>query len=157
MRTKPREFAYERRHLMRPEGEVEAYSQQRRVRDRSQKGIECLPGKRPPATIRDGYGQTLDAFLASISHAPLLGVGINCAFGPHQMAPFVGELARLCPHFVFSYPNAGLPNEFGGYDMGPQELATALGAWARDGWLNLVGGCCGTTPEHIAAIADAVL
>ena len=72
------------------------------------------------------------------------------------MAPFVGELARLCPHFVFSYPNAGLPNEFGGYDMGPQELATALGAWARDGWLNLVGGCCGTTPEHIAAIADAV-
>ena len=101
-------------------------------------------------------GQTLDAFLASISHAPLLGVGINCAFGPHQMAPFVSELARLCPHFVFSYPNAGLPNEFGGYDMGPQELATALGAWARDGWLNLVGGCCGTTPEHIAAIADAV-
>jgi 5-methyltetrahydrofolate--homocysteine methyltransferase len=101
-------------------------------------------------------GQTLDAFLASISHARLMGVGINCAFGPHQMAPFMEELARLSPNFAFSYPNAGLPNEFGGYDMGPGELAAALGAWAKDGWLNLVGGCCGTTPEHIAAIADAV-
>src|SRR5207249_11415634 len=157
MRTKPREFAYERRHLMRPEGAVDAYSQQRRVRDRSQKGIECLSVTITDRSGRTLSGQTLDAFLASISHAPLLGVGFNFAFGPHQMAPFVGELARLCPHFVFSYPNAGLPNEFGGYDMGPQELATALGAWARDGWLNLVGGCCGTTPEHIAAIADAVL
>ncbi|HEY7167900.1 MAG TPA: methionine synthase [Candidatus Binatia bacterium] len=101
-------------------------------------------------------GQTLDAFLASISHANLLAVGINCAFGPHQMAPFIEELSRLCPAFVFSYPNAGLPNEFGGYDMGPAELAGALGGWAKDGWVNLVGGCCGTTPEHIAAIAEAV-
>jgi 5-methyltetrahydrofolate--homocysteine methyltransferase len=101
-------------------------------------------------------GQTLDAFLASISHARLTGVGINCAFGPHQMAPFVQELSRLCPYFVFSYPNAGLPNEFGGYDMEPEELATALGTWTTEGWVNLVGGCCGTTPEHIAAIADAV-
>ena len=101
-------------------------------------------------------GQTLDAFLASISHASLLAIGINCAFGPYQMAPFVEELSRMSPHFVFSYPNAGLPNEFGGYDMGPEELATALGGWAKNGWLNLVGGCCGTTPEHIAAIAAAI-
>src|SRR5207237_9477637 len=96
------------------------------------------------------------ALLACYPPAPSLGVAITSAIGPRQMSPFVADLARLCPHFVFSYPNAGLPNEFGGYDMGPQELATALGAWARDGWLNLVGGCCGTTPEHIAAIADAV-
>jgi 5-methyltetrahydrofolate--homocysteine methyltransferase len=101
-------------------------------------------------------GQTLDAFLASISHVNLTAVGINCAFGPDLMAPFVEELARLSPLFVFAYPNAGLPNEFGGYDLGPADMAEALGAWTKDGWLNLVGGCCGTTPEHINAIADAV-
>src|SRR5262245_32744244 len=101
-------------------------------------------------------GQTLDAFLASISHANLTAVGINCAFGPDLMAPFVEELSSLSPLLVFAYPNAGLPNEFGGYDLGPGDMAEALGAWTRDGWLNLVGGCCGTTPEHISAIADAV-
>ncbi len=101
-------------------------------------------------------GQTLDAFLASISHASLTAVGINCAFGPDLMAPFVEELARLSPLLVFAYPNAGLPNEFGGYDLGPGDMAEAMGAWTKDGWLNLVGGCCGTTPEHIGAIADAV-
>ncbi len=97
-------------------------------------------------------GQTLEAFLTSISHADLAAVGINCAFGPHQMTPFVEELSRLSELPVFAYPNAGLPNEFGGYDMGPDELAGALDEWAREGWLNLVGGCCGTTPEHIAAL-----
>ncbi len=101
-------------------------------------------------------GQTLEAFLTSISHADLAAVGINCAFGPHQMVPFIEELSRLSSLPTFSYPNAGLPNEFGGYDMGPEELAKALGDWAREGWLNLVGGCCGTTPEHIAAVADAL-
>ncbi|MEK7209891.1 MAG: methionine synthase, partial [Candidatus Binatota bacterium] len=101
-------------------------------------------------------GQTVEAFLTSISHAELAGVGINCAFGPHQMGPYMEELSRLSHLPTFAYPNAGLPNEFGGYDMGPEELAKALGDWAREGWLNLVGGCCGTTPEHIAAMAEAV-
>src|SRR5262245_35864661 len=101
-------------------------------------------------------GQTLDAFLASISHARLMAVGINCAFGPDLMTPFVEELARTSAFFTFAYPNAGLPNEFGGYDLGPDDMANALESWAREGWLNLVGGCCGTTPEHIAAIADAI-
>jgi 5-methyltetrahydrofolate--homocysteine methyltransferase len=101
-------------------------------------------------------GQTLDAFLTSISHADLAAVGINCAFGPPQMGPFIEELSRLSHLPIFAYPNAGLPNEFGGYDMGPQEIAKHLGAWAREGWLNLVGGCCGTTPAHVAAIAEAV-
>ncbi|MEK7229058.1 MAG: homocysteine S-methyltransferase family protein, partial [Candidatus Binatota bacterium] len=101
-------------------------------------------------------GQTLEAFLTSISHADLIAVGINCAFGPQQMSPFVEELARLSPLPTFAYPNAGLPNEFGGYDMGPEEMAEALAEWVKEGWLNLVGGCCGTTPEHIAAIAEAV-
>ena len=101
-------------------------------------------------------GQTLEAFLTSISHADLAAVGINCAFGPHQMSPFVEELSRLSHLTVFAYPNAGLPNEFGGYDMGPDEMAGALSEWAREGWLNLVGGCCGTTPEHIAALREGI-
>jgi 5-methyltetrahydrofolate--homocysteine methyltransferase len=101
-------------------------------------------------------GQTLDAFLASISHARLMAVGINCAFGPDLMTPFVAELARTSPFLTFAYPNAGLPNEFGGYDLDPNDMAKALESWAKEGWLNLVGGCCGTTPEHIAAIADAI-
>ncbi len=101
-------------------------------------------------------GQTLEAFLTSIRHADLAAVGINCAFGPHQMSPFVEELSRLSHLPVFAYPNAGLPNEFGGYDMGPEEMAGALTEWAREGWLNLVGGCCGTTPEHIAALREGI-
>jgi len=101
-------------------------------------------------------GQILDAFLTSIDHTDLTAVGINCAFGPHQMTAFVEELSRLSPTPIFAYPNAGLPNEFGAYDMGPDELATALADWAEEGWLNLVGGCCGTTPEHIRAIAEKV-
>jgi len=101
-------------------------------------------------------GQTLEAFLASISHANLTAVGMNCALGPDLMGPHVEELARLSPLPVFSYPNAGLPNEFGGYDMGPDELATALENWVKEGWVNLIGGCCGTNPEHIAAIAEVL-
>jgi len=101
-------------------------------------------------------GQTLEAFLASISHADLTAVGMNCALGPDLMGPHVEELARLSPLPVFSYPNAGLPNEFGGYDMGPDELARALQNWIDEGWVNLIGGCCGTRPEHIAAIAEVL-
>ncbi|MBI3061864.1 MAG: methionine synthase, partial [Deltaproteobacteria bacterium] len=101
-------------------------------------------------------GQTLEAFLTSIAHVELAAVGINCAFGPHQMTPFVEELSRLSHLPTFAYPNAGLPNEFGAYDMTPDEMAGALGEWTKEGWLNSVGGCCGTTPEHIRAIAEAV-
>jgi 5-methyltetrahydrofolate--homocysteine methyltransferase len=101
-------------------------------------------------------GQTLEAFLASISQAELTAVGMNCALGPDLMGPHVEELARLSPLPVFSYPNAGLPNEFGGYDMGPDELARALENWVKEGWVNLIGGCCGTNPEHIAAIAEVL-
>jgi len=101
-------------------------------------------------------GQTLDAFLTSISQANLTAVGINCALGPNQMSSHIKEMARLSPLPIFSYPNAGLPNEFGGYDLGPEEMAGTLRDWAKEGWVNLLGGCCGTTPEHIAAIAEAV-
>ncbi|HPU07919.1 MAG TPA: homocysteine S-methyltransferase family protein, partial [Thermogutta sp.] len=101
-------------------------------------------------------GQTLEAFWISISHAPLFSVGINCALGPELMRPFVEELSSLAPIYTSCHPNAGLPNEFGGYDETPEQMAKTLRQFAQAGWLNIVGGCCGTTPEHIRAIAEAV-
>ncbi|MBL9125111.1 MAG: methionine synthase, partial [Planctomycetaceae bacterium] len=103
-------------------------------------------------------GQTLEAFWASISHADLLSVGINCAFGPSLMRPYVEELARLVPVYVSCHPNAGLPNPLSptGYDETPEQMARTLAEFAANGWLNIVGGCCGTTPEHIRAIAAAM-
>jgi 5-methyltetrahydrofolate--homocysteine methyltransferase len=105
---------------------------------------------------RNLSGQTAEAFWISVSHAPLLAVGINCALGPKEMRPHLEELSTAAPCFVSAYPNAGLPNAFGGFDETPQTMARDLGEWARAGFLNIVGGCCGTTPEHIRAIAQAV-
>jgi 5-methyltetrahydrofolate--homocysteine methyltransferase len=101
-------------------------------------------------------GQTVSAFYASIAHANPFSVGINCALGGRQMRPYVEELASLASCFVTCYPNAGLPNAFGGYDESPEAMAGVLGEFAANGWLNMVGGCCGSTPAHIAAIAGAV-
>ncbi|HLJ56175.1 MAG TPA: methionine synthase, partial [Chthonomonadaceae bacterium] len=103
-------------------------------------------------------GQTLEAFWNSISHAPLFSVGLNCAFGPDLMRPFVQEISGFAPIYVSAYPNAGLPNELleSGFPETPETLAPQLAEWARNGWLNIVGGCCGTTPAHIRAIAEAV-
>jgi 5-methyltetrahydrofolate--homocysteine methyltransferase len=103
-------------------------------------------------------GQTLEAFWNSISHVPLLSVGLNCAFGPEQARPYIEELSSLAPIYVSAYPNAGLPNPLAetGYDLLPKDMAPMLREWADNGWLNIVGGCCGTTPAHIKAIADAV-
>jgi len=101
-------------------------------------------------------GQTLEAFCISVEHARPLSIGINCALGPELMRPYVEELSSLVGCLTSCYPNAGLPNEFGGYDETPGQMAEVLGDFARQGWLNLVGGCCGTTPAHIAAIAGAV-
>ncbi len=101
-------------------------------------------------------GQTIEAFWSSIAHANLLSVGINCALGPGQMRPYVEELSRLAPAYTSCHPNAGLPNELGTFDLSPDEMAETLGDYAREGWLNIVGGCCGTTPEYIRAIAAAV-
>ncbi len=100
--------------------------------------------------------QTVEACWNSISHADLLSVGINCALGPGMLRPYVEELSRIAPVFVSCYPNAGLPNAFGGFDETPQMMADVLGQFADEGWLNIVGGCCGTTPSHIRAIAAAV-
>ena len=101
-------------------------------------------------------GQTIDAFWVSIAHARPFSVGINCALGAREMRPYLSELARLADTWVSCYPNAGLPNAFGEYDEHPAETARLLREFAESGLVNLVGGCCGTTPEHIAAVDAAV-
>ena len=101
-------------------------------------------------------GQTTEAFWNSLRHAKPLTIGLNCALGAAQLRPYVAELSRVADTYVHAYPNAGLPNEFGGYDEAPEHTAGHLTAWAKDGLVNIVGGCCGTTPDHIAAIAKGV-
>jgi len=101
-------------------------------------------------------GQTIDAFWTSIAHAKPLAVGVNCALGAADMRPYVEELSELAGCYVFAYPNAGLPNAFGGYDEDPDTTARLLREFAEAGFVNLVGGCCGTTPDHIRAVAHAV-
>jgi 5-methyltetrahydrofolate--homocysteine methyltransferase len=103
-------------------------------------------------------GQTVEAYWNSISHHTLLSVGINCALGPTEMRPFIEELAGIADVFVSAYPNAGLPNPMlpTGFPETPETLAPQLKEWAQNGWLNIVGGCCGTTPAHIRALAEAV-
>jgi len=101
-------------------------------------------------------GQTVEAFWNSIAHASPFVVGINCSLGAKQMRPYFEELANLAPTWVSCYPNAGLPNAFGGYDETPETTSSMLRDFAEQGWLNLVGGCCGTTPAHIREIARAV-
>ena len=101
-------------------------------------------------------GQTLKAFYTSISHYPLLGFGLNCSLGASEMTPLVEDIARWCKCAVSCYPNAGLPNEMGGYDQKPEDMADAVKAMASKGLVNIVGGCCGTSPDHIRAIADAL-
>ena len=101
-------------------------------------------------------GQTVEAFWNSISHMKLLSVGINCALGAPEMRPYIEELSKVAPIYISCYPNAGLPNAFGGFDETPVKMAGDLKDFAQNGWLNIVGGCCGTTPGHIRAIAEAV-
>jgi 5-methyltetrahydrofolate--homocysteine methyltransferase len=101
-------------------------------------------------------GQTTEAFWNSVRHARPLAVGVNCALGPDLMRPYVADLARIADCYVSAYPNAGLPNAFGDYDETPESMTAHIGEWARSGLLNIVGGCCGTTPAHIEAFAKAV-
>ncbi len=101
-------------------------------------------------------GQTVEAFWISVRHARPFSVGLNCALGAAQLRPFIADLARVADTLVSAHPNAGLPNEFGGYNESPETTARHLGEWAREGLVNIVGGCCGTTPAHIRAIAEAV-
>ena len=108
------------------------------------------------ASGRTLSGQTAEAFYNSVRHAAPLAVGFNCALGAKELRPYVEELASLAEGFVSCHPNAGLPNAFGEYEDTPESMAAQIGEWARSGWLNVIGGCCGTTPEHIRAMAEAV-
>src|SRR2546428_1116587 len=108
------------------------------------------------ASGRTLSGQTVEASWNSISHAPLLTVGINRALGAREMRPHIEELARIAPIYIHCYPNAGLPNALGEYDETPQSMSALLRDLAENNWLNIVGGCCGTTPDHIRAIAAMV-
>lgn len=124
------------------------------------------PGKNPlpimiSGTITDASGrtlsgQTLEAFYTSIAHAKPLSVGLNCALGAKEMRPHIAELSQIANCYVSAYPNAGLPNAMGEYDETPDATAHFLEDWAREGLVNIVGGCCGTTPDHIKHIADKV-
>ena len=107
---------------------------------------------------RNLSGQTVEAFLVSIAHARPLILGLNCALGPDEMEPFIEELSRIAPFYVGAYPNAGLPDPLSptGFPETPESFAPKLVSWVTNGWLNIVGGCCGTTPEHIRRIADHV-
>ncbi|MEO7063488.1 MAG: homocysteine S-methyltransferase family protein [Dokdonella sp.] len=101
-------------------------------------------------------GQTAEAFYASVGHGQPLSVGLNCALGAKELRQYVDVLAQIADGYVSAHPNAGLPNAFGEYDETPEDMAAMIGEFARSGLVNLVGGCCGTTPAHIRAIADAV-
>jgi len=126
-------------------------------------GGHCVPIMASVTFIQAGSnrgvtGQTVEAFWNSISHVPLLSVGMNCALGPKEMRPLIEELSHIAPIFISSHPNAGLPNPLlpTGFPETPDSLAPQLKEWAQNGWLNIVGGCCGTTPGHIKLIAEAV-
>jgi 5-methyltetrahydrofolate--homocysteine methyltransferase len=115
-----------------------------------------ISGTITDASGRTLSGQTLEAFYISIAHANPLSVGLNCALGAKEMRPHIEELSEIASCYTSAYPNAGLPNAFGEYDEQPDETAHIIEEWAREGFVNIVGGCCGTTPEHIKHIAEQV-
>lgn len=124
-----------------------------------ERGIQIpimVSGTITDASGRTLSGQTAEAFLISVSHLNLLSVGFNCALGANQLTPYLETLAHNSDFYVSAYPNAGLPNAFGKYDETPEFMAEQIKEYAEKGLINIIGGCCGTTPEHIKAIADLV-
>ncbi|MFC3120382.1 homocysteine S-methyltransferase family protein [Agaribacter flavus] len=122
-------------------------------------GVELpvmISGTITDASGRTLSGQTTEAFYNSMRHVSPYSFGLNCALGPDLLRQYVAELSRVSEGFVSAHPNAGLPNEFGEYDMGADEMASHIKEWAESGLVNIVGGCCGSTPEHIKAIAEVV-
>jgi 5-methyltetrahydrofolate--homocysteine methyltransferase len=130
------------------------------IKDLEDEGLEPLPiwisGTITDRSGRTLSGQTAEAFWNSVRHAKPFAVGFNCALGGELMRPFIAELSRVADTLVAAYPNAGLPNAMGQYDEQPHETAHFIEEWARSGLVNIVGGCCGTTPEHIRHVADEV-
>lgn len=115
-----------------------------------------ISGTITDASGRTLSGQTLEAFYTSVIHARPLSIGLNCALGAKEMRPHIEELSQIAACYVSAYPNAGLPNAMGEYDEQPEDTAHYLEDWAKEGWVNIVGGCCGTTPDHIKHIAEEV-
>ena len=115
-----------------------------------------ISGTITDASGRTLSGQTLEAFYVSVMHANPLSIGLNCALGATQMRPHIEELSQIAGCYTSAYPNAGLPNAFGEYDEQPHETAHIIEEWAAEGFVNIVGGCCGTTPDHIKHIAEQV-
>ncbi|WP_425530109.1 methionine synthase [Neptunomonas phycophila] len=115
-----------------------------------------ISGTITDASGRTLSGQTTEAFWNSVSHANPISIGLNCALGPKELRQYVQELSRVANCFVSAHPNAGLPNAFGEYDESPEEMAREISEWAESGYLNILGGCCGTTPEHIRVIREAI-
>ena len=113
-----------------------------------------ISGTITDASGRTLSGQTTEAFLISVSHVPLFSVGLNCALGAKELRPYLKVLAQEAPFYVSAYPNAGLPNEFGAYDQGANEMSDQVRDFLKEGMLNILGGCCGTTPDHIRALAN---
>ena len=113
-----------------------------------------ISGTITDASGRTLSGQTTEAFLISMEHVPLFSIGLNCALGAEQLTPYIETLAKKAPFRVRAYTNAGLPNEMGEYDQSPRAMANAIQPFLERGWINVIGGCCGTTPDHIRAIAE---
>lgn len=114
------------------------------------------------ATVSDSggrtlSGQTLEAFLASVQHAPILALGLNCSFGARDMKPFLKRLSEIAPYYISAYPNAGLPNRFGEYDETPEAMASQMREFVEEGLVNIIGGCCGTTPDHISLYNNLII
>ena len=115
-----------------------------------------ISGTITDASGRTLSGQTLEAFYTSVMHAKPLSIGLNCALGAKEMRPHIEELSQISSSYVSAYPNAGLPNAMGEYDEQPEDTAHFIEEWAKEGFVNIVGGCCGTTPDHIKHIAEHV-
>jgi 5-methyltetrahydrofolate--homocysteine methyltransferase len=126
-------------------------------RDTKQKELPIMiSGTITDASGRTLSGQTLEAFYTSVIHAKPLSIGLNCALGAKEMRPHIEELSRIASTYISAYPNAGLPNAMGEYDEQPEDTAHFIEDWAKEGFVNIVGGCCGTTPDHIKHIAEQV-
>jgi 5-methyltetrahydrofolate--homocysteine methyltransferase len=133
----------------------EVYEERAIPLDPREGGIPIMiSGTITDASGRTLSGQTTEAFLISVSHVPLFSVGLNCALGAKELRPYLKVLAQEAPFYVSAYPNAGLPNEFGAYDQGANEMADQVRSFLKEGMLNILGGCCGTTPDHIRALAQ---
>ena len=133
----------------------EVYEERNIPLDAREGGIPIMiSGTITDASGRTLSGQTTEAFLISVSHVPLFSVGLNCALGAKELRPYLKVLAQEAPFYVSAYPNAGLPNEFGAYDQGANEMADQVRTFLKEGMLNILGGCCGTTPDHIRALAQ---